>query len=140
MEYTFSGSPWYIEDESYDDIIIGLHVPKRFDKILNINQCHINHEVFNDILKISKEVTVKENMIPYDVRKHTGFLRFLVIRIGAHTNQVMVNLVTAGFEPKTLQPLVDELKNKIPNIKSIVNTINTQKSNIVSGTSKLLWR
>ena len=139
MEYTFSGSPWYIEDESYDDIIIGLHVPKRFDKILNINQCHINHEVFNDILKISKEITVKENMIPYDVRKHTGFLRFLVIRIGAHTNQVMVNLVTAGFEPKTLQPLVDELKNKIPNIKSIVNTINTQKSNIVSGTSKLLY-
>jgi 23S rRNA (uracil1939-C5)-methyltransferase len=139
MEYTFSGSPWYIEDESYDDIIIGLHVPKRFDKILNINECHINHKVFNEILKISKEIMVKENMIPYDVRNHTGFLRFLVLRIGVHTNQVMVNLVTAGYKLQIIKPLVDALINRIPNIKSIVNTINTKKSNIVSGTSKLLY-
>ena len=139
MEYTFSGIPWYIGDESYDDVIIGLHVPKRFDKILNINKCHINHEVFNDILKISKKVVVKEKMIPYHVRKHTGFLRFLVIRIGIHTNEVMVNLVTAGYKPKIIKPLVDALVDRIPNIKSIVNTINNQKSNIASGTSKLLY-
>ena len=139
MEYTFSGTPWYIEDESYDDIVIGLHVPKRFDKILNINKCHINHQVFNDILQISKEITVKENMIPYDVRKHTGFLRFLVIRIGVHTNEVMVNLVTSSYKPKIIKPLIDALINKIPNIKSIVNTINTKKSNIALGTSKLLY-
>ena len=139
MEYTFSGIPWYIGDESYDDVIIGLHVPKRFDKILNINKCHINHEVFNDILEISKEVAVKEKMIPYHVRKHTGFLRFLVIRIGIHTNEVMVNLVTAGYKPKIIKPIVDELIDRIPNIKSIVNTINNQKSNIASGTSKLLY-
>ena len=139
MEYTFSGIPWYIGDESYDDVIIGLHVPKRFDKILNINKCHINHEVFNDILEISKEVAVKEKMIPYHVRKHTGFLRFLVIRIGIHTNEVMVNLVTAGYKPKIIKPLVDALVDGIPNIKSIVNTINNQKSNIASGTSKLLY-
>ena len=139
MEYTFSGVPWYTGEESYDDIIIGLHVPKRFDKILNINKCHINHEVFNDILKISKEVAVKEKMIPYHVRKHTGFLRFLVIRIGIHTNEVMVNLVTAGYKPKIIKPLVDALVDRIPNIKSIVNTINNKKSNIASGTSKLLY-
>ncbi|MBS30769.1 MAG: 23S rRNA (uracil(1939)-C(5))-methyltransferase RlmD [Candidatus Marinimicrobia bacterium] len=139
MEYTFSGIPWYIGDESYNDVIVGLHVPKRFDKILNINKCHINHEVFNDILEISKEIAVKEKMIPYHVRKHTGFLRFLVIRIGIHTNEVMVNLVTAGYKPKIIKPLVDALVDRIPNIKSIVNTINNQKSNIASGTSKLLY-
>ena len=58
----------------------------------------------------------KEKMIPYDVRKHTGFLRFLVIRVGVHTNQVMVNFVTAGYKPKIIKPLVDALVNKIPNI------------------------
>tara|TARA_Y100000389_G_scaffold204820_1_gene259892 strand:+ start:2558 stop:3952 length:1395 start_codon:yes stop_codon:yes gene_type:complete len=139
MEYTFSGVPWYVGDESYDDIIIGLHVPKRFDKILSINKCHINHDIFNDILRISKEVSVKENMIPYNVRKHTGFLRFLVIKIGAHTNEVMVNLVTAGYKPDIIEPLVNALTDRIPSIKSIVNTINTRKSNIASGTSKLIY-
>ena len=139
MEYTFSGVPWYIGDESYDDVVIGLHVPKRFDKILSINKCHINHDVFNDILQISKEISVKEKMVPYDVRKHTGFLRFLVIRIGVHTNEVMVNLVTAGYKPEIIKPLVDALADRIPNIKSIINTINNKKSNIASGTSKLLY-
>jgi len=62
-----------------------------------------------------------------------------VIRIGVQTDEVMVNLVTAGHKPKIIKPLVDALVNKIPNIKSIVNTINTQKSNIASGTSKLLY-
>ncbi len=73
MEFTFSGNPWYIQDESYDDVIIGLHVPKRFDKILNINQCHINDDVFNKIISICKEISNKNKLIPYDVVKHTGF-------------------------------------------------------------------
>ena len=139
MEYTFSDNPWFIGDESYDNVIIGLHVPKRFDKILNINECHINHEVFNEIINISKNISNQYNLIPYDVKKHTGFLRFLVIRIGIHTNEVMVNIVTAGFKPKIIKPLVDALSLKVDSIKSIVNTINNEKSNIASGTTKLLY-
>lgn len=139
MEYTFSDNPWFIGDESYDNVIIGLHVPKRFDKILNINECHINPEVFNEILNISKEISNKFNLIPYDVKNHTGFLRFLVLRIGIHTNEVMVNIVTAGFKPEIIKPLVDALSSKIKVIKSIVNTINNEKSNIASGTTKLLY-
>ena len=50
MEYTFSGNPWYIENETYDNVIIGLHIPKRFDKILSIDTCHINYPIFNDII------------------------------------------------------------------------------------------
>ena len=139
MEYTFSDNPWFIGDESYDNVIIGLHVPKRFDKILNINECHINHEVFNEIINISKNISNQYNLIPYDVKKHTGFLRFLVIRIGIHTNEVMVNIVTAGFKPKIIKPLVDALSLKVDSIKSIVNTINNEKSNIASGSTKLLY-
>ena len=139
MEYAFSGNPWYIGDESYDDIIIGLHVSKRFDKILNINKCHINNQIFNDILSLSKEIVIKEKLIPYDVVKHTGFLRFLVLRLGIHTNEVMINLVTSGYKPELLKPLVEKITAKIPNIKSIVNTINTKKNNTVTGNIKLLY-
>jgi len=139
MEYTFSGNPWYIENESYDDIIIGLHVPKRFDKILNINRCHINHPIFNEILTLSKDIAVKEKLIPYDVVKHKGFLRFLVLRIGVHTNEVMINIVTSSYNPKLLKSFVKKITNKISNIKSIINTINTKKNNTTTGISELLY-
>jgi len=138
MEYTFSDNPWYVKDESYDNVVIGLHVPKRFDKILNINQCHINHKTFNDIISICKQVSNKEKLIPYDVVKHTGFLRYLMIRIGVHTDEIMINFVTAGFEPKMMYPFVDAIKNEIPNISSIVNTINNEKNNTATGNTKLL--
>ena len=139
MEYTFSDNPWYVKDESYDNVVIGLHVPKRFDKILNINQCHINHKTFNEIISICKQVSNKEKLIPYDVVKHTGFLRYLVIRIGVHTDEIMINFVTAGFEPKMMYPFVDAIKNEIPNISSIVNTINNEKNNTATGNTKLLY-
>ena len=139
MEFTFSDNPWYIKDESYENVIIGLHVPKRFDKILNINECHINEKVFNEIISICKKVSNKEKLISYNVVKHTGFLRYLVIRIGAHTNQIMVNFVTAGSEPKMMKLFVEALINNIPNITSIVNTINNKKNNTATGNTKLLF-
>ena len=138
MEYTFSGNPWYVDNETYDDVIIGLHVPKRFDKILSINECHINDPIFNDLNTTIKACANKFNLVPYDVRKHVGFLRFLVLRIGVHTNEVMVNFVTAGYKPKLIAPLVELILEKFPNVKSIVNTINADKNNTATGNIKLI--
>ena len=139
MQYTFSGNPWFIKDESYDDIIIGLHVSKRFDKILSIKKCHINNKIFNDIINIAKKVSIKENLIPYDVIKHTGYLRFLVLRIGVHTQEIMVNIVTSKNKPFLIKPMMDEIIANIPNIKSVVNTININKNNTDDGDIKLLY-
>ena len=71
--------------------------------------------------------TNEQKLKPYNVIKHTGFLRFLVLRIGIYTNEIMVNLVTAGYKPKLLKTIMKDIVKKIPNIKSIVNTINKNK-------------
>ena len=139
MEYTFSGNPWYIDSETYDDVIIGLHVPKRFDKILSINACHINDPVFNELNTVIKEKVNALKFEPYDVVNHKGFLRFLVLRIGLHTDEIMVNLVTAGYKPKLIKPLIDTITNRFSNVTSIVNTINADKNNTAAGKTKLLY-
>ena len=44
MEFTFSNRRWLTEDDSENapaDFALGLHVPGRYDKVLNINECHI---------------------------------------------------------------------------------------------------
>jgi len=139
MEYTFSGNPWYIEDESYDDVVVGLHVPKRFDKILNINKCHINYEVFNQIISIAKEVSNKEKMIPYDVVKHTGFLRYLVLRAGIHTNEFMINFVTSTFNKRFMNSFLEKILDILPNVTSVINTINAEKNNTAKGNPKTIF-
>jgi len=139
MEYTFSDNPWFIDDESYDDIVVGLHVPKRFDKILNIDKCYINHEMFNEILAIAKQVANDENMIAYNVLKHTGFLRYLVLRIGVHTNELMINIVSSGFNEKLMVKFKKQILKKIPDTTSIVNTINAEKNNTAKGQTKTIY-
>ena len=139
MEFTFSDNPWYIEDELYEDVIIGLHVPKRFDKILNINTCHINDKRFNDIISIAKDVSNNEKMVAYNVVKHTGFLRYLVIRSGVHTKELMINIVTSGFNKKAMNSFSDKILKEIPEITSIVNTINAEKNNTAKGHTKIIY-
>ena len=139
MEYTFSDNPWFVDNESYDNIIVGLHVPRRFDKILNINECHINHEIFNKIIAIAKLVSNNEKMVAYNVVKHSGFLRYLVLRIGVHTNELMINIVTSGFNKKSMNVFVEKILETIPNTKSIVNTINAEKNNTAKGHTKIIY-
>jgi len=139
MEYTFSGNPWFIEDESYDDVIVGLHVPKRFDKILNINKCHINYEVFNQIINIAKEVSNNEKMVPYDVVKHTGYLRYLVLRAGVQTNEFMINFVTSTFNKRFMNSFLEKILDVLPNVTSVINTINAEKNNTAKGNPKTIF-
>ena len=139
MEYTFSNNPWYIDNETYDDVIIGLHVPKRFDKILSIDKCYINDPIFNQLNASIKKKANEIRLEPYDVRKHIGFLRFLVLRIGVHTGEVMVNLVTSGYKPKLIEPIKNLIIDQFPDVKSIVNTINANKNNTATGNTKIIF-
>ena len=72
-------------------------------------------------------------MKPYDPKTHIGFLRFLMLRFGVNTNQIMVNLVTAYDDINKLSPLIDALLEQIPEITSMVNNVNTRKSDVAFG-------
>ena len=90
-------------------------------------------------MRIHSFIEIKWNIHFLEFLGILGMNPMMMLSLGIHTNEVMVNLVTAGYKPKIIKPLVDALVDGIPNIKSIVNTINNQKSNIASGTSKLLY-
>ena len=125
-----------IEQELEDakkDFALGLHVPKRYDKILDINACHIQPELGNEILDVVKRKTQELKLKPYDVRTHIGFLRHLVIRFGQKTGDIMVNLVTSYENPELIQPLADDILEKFPKVTSIINNVNTKKGDTAYG-------
>ncbi len=134
MEFTFSNRRWILKSEppnSKSNFALGLHIPGRYDKILNINQCHIQNNIANNILSIVKDNSL--HMQPYDIIEHKGFLRNLIIRHAFNTNQTMINIVTAFENKKLLEPVVDKIKEEISTVKSIVNNITTRKAGVSIG-------
>jgi len=139
MEFTFSNQEYVPESEKErkpSNFALGLHAPGRWDKILNINECHIQTKIANEILTTIKELT--KDLEPYNIREHTGFLRHAIIRVAANTDEIMVNIVTSRDDPDLLFPVSHTLITQFPNITSIVNNITTRKAGVSMGEHQIV--
>ena len=146
MEFSFSNNRWLInnekglKNEKPKDFALGLHPPKRFDKIVDVDNCEIQTKLANKILTLIKKESIENDLVPYDIINHTGFIRNVVIKHPKYSDQVMINIITAYEKVEFLMPIVYKLKKISPNIKSIINTINDKKSDSAYGMpQKLLY-
>jgi 23S rRNA (uracil1939-C5)-methyltransferase len=140
MEYTFSNRRFITElDEDLPrDFVLGQHTPGKFDKILNIDECHLQESECSAILQTVKKTAYENNIEPYDILKHTGFLRYMIIRNSFSSGEIMVNLVTSFEEPVLLDPIVDILMEKFPLVTSIINNINSRKGGTSQGEKEIV--
>ena len=146
MEFSFSNNRWLIsnekglENEKSKDFALGLHPPKRFDKVVDLDYCDIQTKLSNKILNLVKKESIKQKLSPYDIINHVGFIRNIIIKHPKFSNEVMINIVTSYENIELLMPIVNKLIELSDNIKSIINTINTKKSDSAYGMpQKLLY-
>ena len=141
MEFSFSNRRWVLPEEEENaeaDFALGLHIPGRFDKILDISTCWIQKPVANEILNTVRNVAQKTGLTPYDIREHSGYLRHLIIRLGERTDEVMVNIVTSREEKELLEPIVEGIKKVHPSVTSIVNNITRRRAGVSYGEWEVL--
>jgi len=130
MEYTFSDRRWLTPDEIHSgeeiprELALGLHIPGRFDKILNLESCFLQPEFSFKILDFVRTYAIENSLEPWNTFKKTGLLRNLMIRNAVNTNDLMVNLVTYAYEPGIIEPLCEALLASFPEITTVVNNIN----------------
>ncbi len=135
MEYSVSSRRWLTEEEIRSEEFVddagfaaGLHAPGRFDKILNLNECHLQRKESFQILDFVRTYCIENDIEPFNTFEKTGYLRHVMIRTAHHTDDFMVNLVTFKDEPETIQQLSDALLETFPIITTIVNNVNDQIS------------
>ena len=134
LEYTFSNKRWLTsldEVEPGDSMdALGFHVPGRFDKILTIDHCYLQQEPSNDIRNSIFEFA-KENFFSfYDLRNHDGSLRNLIIRTSS-TGELMVIVVFAYPEEGQVDLLMSFIKDKFPEITSLLYIINQKRNDTI---------
>lgn len=131
MEFSFSAHRWLTDaeiatGEDFDtDFALGLHVPGRFDKVLDLKECHLQGPLSVRLVNATRAFAKEHGWDPWDVHAQTGFLRHLVLRTPEHTAEVMVNLVTNGHDEERMAAYADLLRRDFPEVTTLVNTINT---------------
>ena len=143
MEFSF-GDPWYPPDEWEERHVtsgadagrtfaLGLHIPGRYDKVLDLEECWLQSETSVAIVNAIRGFARANRLAVYSPNVQTGYLRNLVLRTAARTGELMVNLVTGDDRPDIMTALRDELVRSFPGITTIVNNITRRLSSVALG-------
>lgn len=133
MEFSFSDSRWLTEDEieSAETLTernaLGFHIPKMWDKILDIRKCHLQEDPSNAIRNSVKNFAIENGLTFFNARNHTGLLRTLMIRT-ASTGELMVLVQFFENDMEKRNLLMEFLATTFPEITSLQYVVN-EKAN-----------
>lgn len=136
MEFSFSNARWLTpeEIESGEELgkenALGFHIPRMWDKILDIKKCWLQQDPSNAIRNEIREFANAHQMEFFNPREAAGFLRTLMIRT-ASTGEIMV-LIQFFKEDETQRiALLDFIKNRFPEITSLQYVINEKLNDTI---------
>lgn len=118
--------------QGQEEIITGFYAPGTHQIVPN-QDCQIQHPLINRILKKTLRILNDKRVSTYDEVKHRGLLRHLLIRVGVCTNQAMLVFITNGKDFPEGQKVAQKVMEEIPELISVMQNINTQRTNVVLG-------
>ena len=138
MEFSFGDRRWLTKSELNIEMIdkdfaLGLHIPRIFDKVLDVDECFLQSETSNTILNFTRKYFKDKNTSVYSTKTHVGYLRNLVIKQSQKTNDLMVNLVTSEENDELINDYCNLLLNEVPKVSTIINNISKKKAAIAIG-------
>lgn len=137
MEYTFSNKKWLTweqmrsGEEFADRDAAGFHIPGAFDKVLDINRCHLQDDLGNRLRLHVKQYAREHSLSFFDLRAQTGLLRTMMIRI-VSTGEVMVVLSFGEDNPGQIKGVLDDLRTSFPEITSLMYVVNTKANDTIA--------
>ncbi len=138
IEYTFATGKFIPSEEfrkmkaagiSFSDQpgAAGFHVRGFFDKVVEIDTCHLQEEPTNLIRKAVATFTIDHQLPFYNIKQHTGWLRNMFVR-NTTTGELMINVILGYEDEPHRKALLDQLLQQFPQITTLLYTINTKKN------------
>lgn len=135
LEFTFSDKRWRTSEElasgkdfsTEDNNALGFHIPGMFDKVLDIETCHLQEDFSNRLRLSVKAFCLKHGYEFFNLKQQEGLMRNLIVRT-ASTGEKMVIVVFYRDEADKRQALMDHLAENFPEITSLLYVVN-QKCN-----------
>ncbi|MBI9041465.1 23S rRNA (uracil(1939)-C(5))-methyltransferase RlmD [Lutibacter sp.] len=145
MEFSFSNSRWLTQEEinSTDEIdnrnACGFHISGMWDKILDIEKCHLQEDPSNDIRNFIKDFGIKNDLEFYNPREQSGLLRTIMLRISS-TGEIMVVIQFFKENIKKREALLNALSTEFPQITSLQYVINGKGNDTLYDQNIILFK
>lgn len=136
MEYSFSDNKWLTLEQiqSGEKIenrnALGFHIPGMWDKILDLQICHIQGGIGNEIRDFVKAKAEELELPFFNTREQTGLLRTLMIR-NSSLGETMVLIQFAYEDPENQEALLQAIQTKFPELTSLLYVINPKANDTI---------
>ncbi|MFN8254815.1 MAG: 23S rRNA (uracil(1939)-C(5))-methyltransferase RlmD [Bacteroidales bacterium] len=144
LEFTFSDKRWLISSEIDDGLpkdldALGFHIPGKFDKVLDIQECFLQPQL-SDKIRLAVKKFAKENGLSfYNLREEKGFLRNLIIR-NTLAGEWMV-VVSFFYDDKAKREiLLDFIAKEFKEVSSLLYVINPKKNDTLTDLSVSVYK
>ncbi|MBR6305056.1 MAG: 23S rRNA (uracil(1939)-C(5))-methyltransferase RlmD [Paludibacteraceae bacterium] len=133
LEFTCADRKWFpweiIEaaggldkiDSSYG---LGFHIPGAFDKVLDIEECHLMPDINNRIRNSIRSYAREHGLTFYNEHTHEGLLRTLILRNNHKGELMLIVVFGASLEPEqnnhAAMGLLEYLHTEFPKIISLL--------------------
>jgi 23S rRNA (uracil1939-C5)-methyltransferase len=120
-------------------LVAGFYKHRSHD-IIDMEACLIQQEQNDTVIQAVKKICGHYDVRAYDEASHKGVLRHIMARYGQRSGEIMVVLITRTPELPSKNEIVQEIIKQIPGVKSIVQNVNTKRTNVIFGDeTKVLW-
>jgi 23S rRNA (uracil1939-C5)-methyltransferase len=119
-------------------LVVGLHETERYDAVLDIDRCLLQSDRMNALLAEARAFFVDRGLTVYEQDTGEGLLRFLMLREGQHTGELMTNVVTSAPAVSELAPLVARLQAREAGTTSVILNVNPKKASVAVGVEEHL--
>lgn len=150
LEFGFSNKRWLTEEEVRQDVkydvmdAVGFHITGAFDKILDIEECHLMDDINNRIRNDIRQYALAHQLEFYNLRQNRGLLRSLMLRT-SNTGELMLLVqfrIDSSEEQVQADALMQHLGETFPQITSLLyvdnhkanDTFADQEIHVVKGT------
>lgn len=145
MEFSFSDSRWITEKEIAEteninrENALGFHIPKMWDKILDIEKCHLQQDPSNAIRNEIKRFATENGLTFFNARNQNGLLRTLMIRTTS-IGEIMVLIQFFEDDPKKRELLLNFVADHFPEITSLQYVVNSKGNDTIYDQDVILYK
>ena len=145
MEFSFSSNRWltYEEINSEEEIdsrnALGFHIAGMWDKILDIEKCHLQEDPSNELRNFVKDFSIKNDIPFYNPRAQEGMMRTMMLRISS-TGEIMIVFQFFEEHIEKRELLLNTLAEEFPQITSLQYVINSKGNDTLYDQDIILYK